>query len=91
MLVWSSMTVNAAVPRPRQPVLRMSSKSSFVSSSSADITPMLMPPGTTALACRPFQTPPACSSINSRAVTPRGSSTHTWRLTCPETVYSFGP
>ncbi len=85
MLVWSSITVTAAVPRPRQPVLRMSSKSSFVSSSSADMTPMLIPPGTAALAFRPFQTPPACSSISSRAVTPSGSSTQTCLLTWPET------
>ena len=46
MLVWSSITVTAAVPSPRQPVFLMSSKSSFTSCSSADITPMLIPPGT---------------------------------------------
>ena len=32
------------------------------------------------------QTPPACMSISSRQVTPSGSSTQTWLLTCPETV-----
>ena len=57
MLVWSSMTVTAAVPRPRQPGLRRLSKSSGVSSSSAESRPMLIPPGTAALAFRPFQTP----------------------------------
>ena len=52
---------------------------------------MLMPPGTTALACRPCHTPPACCSINSRAVIPSGSSKQPGRLTCPLTQYSFGP
>ena len=85
MLVWSSMTVTAAVPRPRQPGLRRPSKSSGMSSSSAESRPMLIPPGTAALALRPFQTPPACTSISSRQVTPRGSSTQTCLLTCPET------
>ncbi len=46
---------------------------------------MLIPPGTAALAFRPFQTPPACSSISSRQVTPSGSSTQTCLFTCPET------
>ena len=57
MLVWSSMTVTAAVPSPRQPGLRRLSKSSGVSSSSAESSPMLIPPGTAAFAFRPFQTP----------------------------------
>ena len=85
MLVWSSMTVTAAVPRPRQPGLRRLSKSSGVSSSSAESSPMLMPPGTAALAFRPFQTPPACSSIRARQVIPSGSSTQTCLFTWPET------
>ncbi len=85
MLVWSSITVTAAVPRPRQPGLRTSSKSSFVSSSLPERMPMLIPPGTTVLAFRPFQTPPAWTSISSRAVTPSGSSTQTCLFTCPET------
>ena len=39
----------------------------------------------------PFQPPPACASINVRCVPPRGSSTQTCLLTCPDTQYSFGP
>ena len=85
MLVWSSMTVTAAVPSPRQPGFRRLSKSSGVSSSSAESSPMLIPPGTAAFAFRPFQTPPAWTSISSRQVTPSGSSTQTCLLTCPET------
>ena len=42
---------------------------------------MLIPPGTAALAFRPFQTPPACSSIRARQVTPNGSSTQTCLFT----------
>ena len=51
---------------------------------------MLIPPGTAALALRPFHTPPACSSIRARQVIPSGTSTQTCLLTCPETQYSFG-
>src|SRR5262245_1466544 len=92
--VSSSMTVTAAVPRPRQPlgVFGPSApKSSLVSSSSAVRKPMLTPPGTTALAFLPFHTPPPCRSISSRAVTPQGSSTQHGLLTCPLMQYSLGP
>src|SRR3954468_23407854 len=58
MLVWSSNTVIAAVPRPRQPTLPGPLKSSGVSSSAAVMNPMLSPPGTTALTDRPFHAPP---------------------------------
>ena len=44
-----------------------------------------MPPGTAALALRPFQTPPPCSSISSRQVMPSGSSTQPGLFTWPET------
>ena len=66
-------------------------KSSGVSSSAEDKKPVLMPPGTTALAFRPFQTPPPCSSISSRAVMPSGCSTQHGLFTCPLMQYSFGP
>ena len=44
--VLSSMTVTAAVPSPKQPGLRRLSKSRGVSSSSAESSPILIPPGT---------------------------------------------
>ena len=64
---------------------------SGVSSSAAVMKPMLMPPGTTAFALRPFHTPPPCSSISSRTVTPSGNSKQPGLFTWPLTQYSFGP
>src|SRR6478609_8557857 len=57
------MTTRQAVPRPRQPILLRLEKSSGVSSSASVITPVLKPPGMTALTRRPRRTPPASSSI----------------------------
>ena len=74
MLVWSSITTTAAVPRPRQPTLPGPAKSSGVSSSLSVIRPIEMPPGITAFALRPFQTPPPKRSMSSRAVMPSGAS-----------------
>ena len=70
----SSNTTAHAVPSPRQPTFIGAEKSSFVSSSSAVISPVLSPPGTTAFALRFFQTPRPNSSINSLAVMPSGAS-----------------
>ena len=58
MLVWSSITTTAAVPRPRQPTLPGPAKSSGVSNSASVKRPIEIPPGIAALARRPFQTPP---------------------------------
>src|SRR5436305_517410 len=85
------MTVRAAVPRPITPVLRSSSKSSGTSSSSAERIPMLIPPGTTALTLRPFQTPPASSSMSWRLVVPRGAGLGDRPLHHPEGVDVLEP
>ena len=67
MLVCSSITTTAAVPRPRQPTLPGPLKSSGSVELVGSVSrPMLMPPGIAALALRPFQTPPPYSSISSR-------------------------
>ncbi len=64
MLVWSSITRDRGCPQPEASRLAKALlKSSGVSSSSAESSPMLIPPGTAAFAFRPFQTPPACLSI----------------------------
>src|SRR6516225_8164149 len=54
MLVWSSNTVTAAVPRPRQPTLPGPLKSSGASNSASVRIPMLMPPGIAPFAERHF-------------------------------------
>ena len=51
--------------------------SSPLSGAFTSTKPMLRPPGLTAFALRPFQTPPPCFSTSSRSVTPIGNSTHT--------------
>ncbi len=53
--------------------------------------PMLMPPGIAAFALRPFQTPPPCSSISSRQVTPSGSSTQPGLFDVPAEAVQLRP